>query len=220
MTWLLAVGALLLLGVLLVRRTAKRAAGMPLLGALVSTPDGRRYTVQYDPLHPQTQPVERVRLILAYAARAILLTDRDAYQQLAIQVLLEEVGRSGPEDVGANRYEVLDEDWQPSKLRIEERAVTGGKVVKLRLGFVNVAARSLWVGLPASWFHNQFYHTLIALIETSLPDLDETLRGKLINSCAELAGMYRRDPTCRGSARAAATYPNDAFMMATSVVSH
>lgn len=221
MTWLLIVVVLLIMAFFVVRGLARKAAGMPLLSAAVATPDGKTYVVDFEQLHPQFQPVEYVRLILGFAARAVQLTNTSdqSYHQLAIQQLIEHIGGSTPDSIEANQYEVLDEDWQLMKLRISEGSTpSSGKAIKMRLGYLDAATRSIWVDLPPSWYHNQFYHTLIALIETSLPKLDDVLRGKLINSCKLMGKAYMGNREAKGSAAVAASIPNEVYMASTTVV--
>ena len=196
---------LLLAGVFLF---LKKAAGVPLLEATVATHDGRTFNVSYQKRHPEMLPVEYVRMILCFAAKMlynIAPTNPDEARRLlqCIQ-MLGETRLSQTSDI-------LTTCGMPIVVA-ESSSVSQGKKVKAVLGYKNVMMRSIQTSIPATWFDNQFVCSWLALVQTSLPKLDDMMVDRLQGSLKRMASIYLDDHANPGTMAALVQVPNQAFV--------
>ena len=213
MIWLaiIAVVILLLGGVFVF---LKKAAGVPLLEVTIATRDGRTFNVSYQKRHPHTQPVEYVRMVLCFAAKMLYniatTNPREASGLLQCIQILGETHLSHASDV-------------PTLCGVpivvaESASGSSGKKVKAVLHYRNAVMRSIQTSIPATWFENQFLCSWLAIVQTSLPKLDEMLMNRLHGSLKRMASIYLDDHADPSTLAALVQVPNQAFVEAEVVI--
>lgn len=188
-----------------------------LLEVCVATPDGEHYKVAYEQLRDDTKPVEYVRMVLMFAAKMLYNmgdTQAHAQQQRAFLDALRQLGSMDP----ASSSDLDLPIRLGRNLLVEEVAAEPkGRSIRATLGFVDAQSRSVFTKLPASWYDDQFLDSWLAVLQTTLPKLDELLTRRLFASLERLHELYRsgeEDPTSR---RGLVSAPNRAFVEAQQV---
>jgi len=214
MIWIAIVVAIVLILVAGLFVFQKKATGVPLLEVSVATNDGREFAVSYQKRHPEMQPVEYVRMILCFAAKMLFNVARtnanEAHKLLQCIQLLGETRLT-------NQTDILATCGMPIVVA-ESSAAPSGKKVKAILGFKNVMIRSVYTSIPATWFENQFLCSWLAIVQTSIPKLDEMMLNRLQGSLKRMASIYLDDHADPGTMAALVQVPNEAFVDADVIV--
>ena len=207
----------LILGVgmvaLVIYRGIRRGGALPLLRADIGTSDGVRFEVAYHIQHEEMAPVEYVRLILHFAAKMLYnldpkdpTTSREAEAILLAIRRIAEKGIAPNTDVGS-----LTE----SPITVEEVSeVNCEQTVRATLGFVNPMLRAIHTSIPLRWLENQFLHSWLALVQTTLPKLDALLVERLNGSLKTLNDMYTSGGVDSKTLDGLREAPNAAFVNA------
>ncbi|MCO6046301.1 hypothetical protein NG895_20575 [Aeoliella sp. ICT_H6.2] len=203
--WILGIAAALFLGM---KYMSKRAAGQPLLSATIATSDGQRFSVSYKKLHPDVQPVEYVRLALLLAAKMIFNTavEKPPLEAKRIMEWMEYIGNASL----TPKTKLHDIEFEP--ITVQESMDQSGRKVEATLGLMSETMRSIHTSVPMVAYPNQSLHTWLAVVQTSLPKLDQHMVLLLRKSLARMLHHYydlQEDPS---SLKALVEVPNVAFM--------
>ena len=192
----------------------KKAAGVPLLEVTVATHDGRTFGASYQKRHPDMQPVEYVRMILCFAAKMlhnIAPTVPDEARRLVQCIqLLGETRLSQTTDI-------LTTCGMPIIIT-ESPSTSSSKKVKAILGYKNAMMRSIHTSIPAAWFDNQFLCSWLAVVQTSIPKLDDMMVNRLQGSLRRMASIYLDEHADPSTLAALVQVPNQAFVDADVII--
>ena len=183
---------------------------MYVLQASVVARNPGEYSVKFEELHPETKPIEYVWLCLQLAAKLLYNMGNDPNQAETKHTLNSLIGILGDTDLSGD-VNVLNTAGR--SIRVSEDATTSGKKIVAKLAYVNPMTRLIWTSLPVTWFEHQFPDTLIAIVHTAIPRLDEVCRQRLQGSLARMAEIYA-EGTDSSTLDALREVPHRAFMEA------
>ena len=214
MMWIVIIAAILMILVAGVFLLLKKAAGVPLLEVTVGTHDGRTFNVSYQKRHPEMQPVEYVRMILCFAAK-MLYNSAPTFPDEARRLLqcIQMLGETRLSET----TDILATCGMPIVIA-ESSSTSRGKKVKAVLGYKNVMMRSIQTSISATWFDNQFLCSWLAIVQTSIPKLDEMMVNRLQGSLKRMASIYLDDHADPGTMAALVQVPNQAFVDADVII--
>jgi hypothetical protein len=204
MIWYI-IGSIVLLIIIL---RAKKYFGLPVLKISIFT-NGYDYGVKFQKLHPDTKPIEYVRLILHFISKAYYISDEE--NRLEILNFLNDVS----EDVSSDYLKTGIVDYVPFEINSLNKIpkTSGVKEIKATFYFKSTTTRGITTKLPFKWYQNQFYLSVLALLFSSTGFLDAYHLELLQKSLKNLALSYN-SPTYVKSARALFEVPNMAFLEA------
>jgi hypothetical protein len=212
MIWALIVLLVLVLAGIFVHLLMRRPL-IPLLKATTSTPDSKLYKVWFTEIHPDTKPVEYIRLILSFAAKMLyIISPNDRRQERAKQALLvglRVVGHSqlsSTSDIAALCGQGICVTNEPPS--------PGDKKITATLFYTNPVFRSIKTSIPARWFELQFFHSWLALVQQSLPKLDDMHLRRLRQSVRRLEELYSEGGVDLASVEGLVSAPTRAFVEA------
>ena len=183
---------------------------MPLLEATISSPDGLRYKVSFEQKHPDMKPVEHVRMILGFAAKMLHIIDpNDANQTDVQRELLESIRELSCIELN-HQTDVMEACGQPIGCTKGE-AGSEDKTIVATLYFMNPMERFVNTSLPYGWFQYQFLHSWLALVQETLPKLDEMQIDRLQKSLKRMSEMYFEEGADYSSMQALGEVPNRSF---------
>ncbi len=212
MKWLLALGAAVFVVYWLVRR---RAASSSVLEARIATSDALHYSVAFVELCPGVQPVEYVWLCILLAAKLLYNMGKDQKQAEAKTHLLDIIRTLGATDLWRAGNLVV-EALEPIEIATKE--ASGSRLVTARVIYVNPMLRHIWTTIPLSWFEHQFPHSFLAVVQTSLPKLNDILRDRLQGALAKMSELYDGNEWDPASLKSLAQVPSLAFWDARIIV--
>jgi hypothetical protein len=183
---------------------------MPLLEATISSPNGLRYKVRFEQKHPDMKSVEQIRMILGFAAKMLHIIDpNDANQTPVQRELLKSIRKLSRIELN-NQTDVMAACDQPIGCT-KGGAGSEDKTIVATLYFMNPMERFVNTSLPYSWFQYQFLHSWLALIQETLPKLDEAQIDRLQKSLERMSEMYFEEGMDYSSMQALGEVPNRSF---------
>ncbi|WP_098062966.1 hypothetical protein [Longimonas halophila] len=201
---------LLIVGALVAWYFYRRSDKMPLLEATISSPDGLRYKVTFEQKHPGMKSVEHVRMILCFAAKMLHIIDPNDVNQTHVQrQLLESIRKLSRIELN-HQTDVMAVCSQPIGCTKGE-AGSEDKTIVATLYFMNPMERFVNTSLPYRWFEYQFLHSWLALVQETLPKLDEMQIDRLQKSLERMSEMYFEERVDYSSIQALREVPNRSF---------
>jgi len=162
MTWwiITGVGLFVLVGLALLWR--RRSKLVPLLDASIIT-DGSRYSVHFEPRHPELKAIEYLWLVLCTAGRFVYIVgdSGDANHPAGRAGLIAHIAGLG--EAVRNGEPDLFAAAGPSWAALVEPVGEVQRSIRVRLYYQDVLSRAAFTRLPPLWHRLQFHGTLTAL---------------------------------------------------------
>ena len=152
----------------------------PLLDASVGTEDGQRFSVQFREQRPDTAPVEYARPSLGFAAKMVYNLGKKDEEAYAILDLMQELAEVDLRSVGS----------VPSAEAEEVSHAPQGKVIGVRLRYVNLVNRVVDTTLTITWHPQQFLKSFLVVTDAALHHLDPVLRQRLQRPLVRMAELH------------------------------
>lgn len=162
----------------------RNTKGVPLLKANIASPDGLRYYVEYEQLHPDVTPVEHVRLILYFASKMLYnLAPLSSDEAVELLKCIEQLG-----DTELTQYSDVNAICNTP---FHVCTVAGNsRTYSATLSYQSDRRRSIRTTLPLSPHQNQTLGSWLSVVQSSLPELDDDLLHLLSRSLFAMAGLY------------------------------
>ena len=193
----------------------KSANSKTLLEAKISSSDALTYKVTFNELHPDLKPVEYVRMILCFASKMLHIIDPNDPNQTHIQKLILQSIRKLSQTKLTHDTDIMAVCDQEEIIRSTKGEPSkNDKKIVATLYFIDQMQRAINTSLPGRWYEYQFLHSWLALIQESLPKLDDMLLHRLQMSLKKMAELYFEQGVDYSSLNALNNVPNVAFVEA------
>lgn len=186
-----------------------------LLEATISTTDALTYKLYFKSHQTNLNPAEYVRLILCFGAKMLHIIDpNDPNQTHVKNEILESLKKLSETELSQNTdiMSVCDQD-NFIKSSVGAPKPKDKKIVAT-LYFLDSMQRGITTSLPVKWYEYQFLHSWLALIQESLPKLDDFLIDHLQKSLKQMAELYFEEGIDYSTIDALNNVPNIAFVAA------
>lgn len=188
-----------------------RVRGSALLEATISTSDGERYKVSFEKKNPDVNSEEYIRMILGSAAKMLHTIDPNDPNQVHVQkLLLESIQKLSQVDLNHKTDVMSGYGQQVSSTNGEPSS--GDKKIVATLHTMNSTDRFVRTSIPYKWFEFQFLHSFLALIQETLPKLDESKVDRLKKSLGRMSEMYSEEGVDCSSVESLKKVPNKSFV--------
>ena len=185
MTWLIISIILLFVGWYFLSGANKKT----LLEARISTSNAQNYKVAFSVLEPDLVPNEYIRLILGFVTKMLHIIDPNDPNQTSVkQEILLSIKKLSDSELNhdTNVAIVCDQHIHSSSGEPSSR----DKKIVATLYFLNPMERFVNTSIPTRWYEYQFLHSWIALIQATLPKLNEKQLNHLHHSLKVMREMY------------------------------
>lgn len=207
MTWII-VGIAIVVLVLIIKKFNK-SKDFPVLEAKINTNDGLTYNVQFEKVNPETTSVEYLRLILSFVTKIYYMgSDAKEMNRINIRYFLSKMEES------KDFHLTLKSFAKQIEYKEEGFGAESYKTVTATAMFKDVNTRTIHTKLPTTWFQNQLYFSIIALVLASIKHLDDRQQSILFEALKNLSNYYQ-DSDNANSLSSAYVFPNKAFIEAT-----
>lgn len=208
MIWIVVILSTLLLLVVMVVFLKRKVSACALLEVAINTNDGIDFFVKYQKRHPEMQQVEYVRLILNFAAKMLCnIGDSNTSESLKLIQSIKLIG-----DTHLAIDSNITEICRMPIIATESSPLHSGKSINAVLGFQSDVMRSIYTTIPVTWFENQFLYSWIAIVQTSIPKLDNKMLRVLEKSLKRMASLYIDEKVNPVSIKGVTQVPNAAFI--------
>ena len=201
---------LLIVGAIVAWYFYQSSRKIPLLKATISSPDGLRYKVSFEKEHSEVKSVEYIRMVLCFAAKMLHIIDpNDANQTDVQRELLEAIQKLSRIKLN-HQTDVMEACGQPIDCT-KGKANSEDKTIVATLYFMNLMERFVNTSLPYKWFRYQFLHSWLALVQETLPKLNEMEIYLLQRSLKRMSEFYFEEGADYSSLQALREVPNRAI---------
>lgn len=208
MNWII-IGSILIVLILFFVKKFNKNKGFPVLKAKINTNDGFTYNVQFEKVNTETTSIEYLRLILSFISKVYYMSDDGKeMNRINIKYFLSEMEESKDFHLTLKSFSGMltytEEEFQNENY----------KSIIATAMFKDINTRSIHTQIPTTWFQNQLYFSIIALILGSIKHLDTRQQSILFKSLKNLSNYYQNSDNIN-SLNSAYVFPNKAFMEAT-----
>jgi hypothetical protein len=196
-----------LLVIIIILRKITKNNNLPILKANINTNDGFTYNVVFEKLNPQTTSIEYLRLILSFISKIYFMSNKNETTREDIKFLLNEFGESDDLDTAVRmfnrRIQYTDYEFNSG----EYKSIVATAIFK------DIHTRSINTKIPTTWYSNQLFTSIIALLIEGTKKLDLHQKDILFRSLKNLNNYYKSQDA--NSIKSAYEFPNRAFLEAT-----
>lgn len=189
MTWLIISIILFAIGWYLLRGANKKT----LLDAKISTSNAQDYKVAFDVLQSDMVPNEYIRMALGFVTKMLHIIDPNDPNQIGVkQEILSSIKKISDSEL--NHESDIAEICGQYINCTTGNPNSGDKKITATLYFINPMERFVNTSIPnTGWYEYQFLHSWIALLQASIPKLNEKQLKHLHHSIKRMAEMYFKE---------------------------